>query len=89
MTLGCEHITIRKNTQTAWPRYQCSYLVCCKPQDEELYQSQRGEDFDPTLSKGMSRSIFWGRPQISKVQTLDASALSDVWLRGLGASGRA
>lgn len=79
-----------KTSQTSWPRYQCWYLVCCKPQDEELYPSPRDEDFDPTLSCNIQRSFFWGTPvRFSKVQTLDASALSDVWLRGLGASGRA
>ena len=75
-----------KTSQTSWPRYQCSYLVCCKPQDEEVRIQVQGMR---TLIPHCRRECPDPFLQISKVQTLDASALSDVWLRGLGASGRA
>ena len=50
-----------KTSQTSWPRYQCCYLVCCKPQDEEPYPSPRDEDFDPTLSCNIQILffVFW------------------------------
>ena len=79
-----------KNAQTSWPRYQCWYLVCCKPQDGTVSKS-KGWGLWSHIVEGNVQIHFFGfwPPQISKVQTLDASALSDVWLRGLGASGRA